>query len=96
MGQKVSYTEEFKASAIKLVNDSGKPASMIAKELGISPGLLYGWLNKSRQPKEVKAIMERISSLESENKQLKAELKRIRQEREILKKATAYFARESE
>ena len=95
MTNKTIYSSDFKAGAVKLVNESEKPTSQVAKELGIKPSLLYSWLKKYRRPEEVKAVMDRMSQLETENKRLKAELKRSNEERDILKKSTAYFARES-
>ena len=90
---KREYDEAFKSGAVKLTQESDKPGTQIAKELGIRPSLLYSWLKKARQPEEVKTAMAHLRIQESEIKRLKKELKRTQEERDILKKATAYFAR---
>ena len=92
--KKTHYDKAFKEGAIKLAESSGKYGSEIAKDLGISPSLLYSWLKSNRQPKEVKAAMAQLTKQEQEIKALKQALKIIQEERDILKKAAAYFARQ--
>jgi len=96
MSKKTHYDAEFKAGAIQLALSSDKPASHVAKELGIDSSVLYSWLKKERQPQEVKAAMEHLKQQEAEIKQLKRQLKRMTDERDILKKAMAYFAKDPE
>ena len=91
MTKKPRYDQDFKAGAIQLAQGSDKPISQVAQELGIKPTLLYSWLHKERQPQEVKAAMQHLSQQENEIKQLKRELRRVKEERDILKKATAFF-----
>ena len=89
------YTLEFKQSSAKLAATSDKPISQIAEELGINKNTLHGWVAKY-YPKA--AGVQRIAvsaDLEAEVKQLRKELARAKQERDILKKATAYFASET-
>lgn len=91
------YTSEFKREAVKLAQSSGKPISQIAAEMGIKANTLYNWvyismkkqkpLSKAKQP-----ATHRYKELEQENKRLQKELKRAKMERDILKKAAAYFA----
>jgi transposase len=91
------YTAEFKAEAIKLVLEESQGITTTAKRLGIANQTLSTWVLKARstrlddtnQPKTLQ------SSLEAENKRLKEALARAEMERDILKKATAYFASES-
>jgi transposase len=90
------YDQEFKSGAIDLANRSDKPVAQIAGDLGIKPGLLYSWLKENRKPKEVAAAMAHLQTQEAEIKALKRELKRVKEERDILKKATAYFAKTHE
>ena len=90
------YDQEFKSGAIDLANKSDKPVAKIARDLGIKPGLLYSWLKENRKPKEVAAAMAHLQTQEAEIKALKRELKRVKEERDILKKATAYFAKTHE
>ena len=89
------YTPEFRAEATKLVTEQGLSQETAAKRLAIPSGTLGNWLVRS--PKKHHAAPGALSSaeLEAENKQLRKELAEARMEREILKKATAYFARES-
>ena len=89
------YDQEFKSGAVDLANKSDKPVAQIARELGIKSSLLYSWLKEKRKPKEVATAMAHLQTQEAEIKALKRELKRIKEERDILKKATAYFAKHS-
>jgi transposase len=85
------YTPEFRAEAIRQVTERGYPVSEVARRLGISSYSLYKWLKEvSRTPRLVAQ-----EDLRTENARLKAELKRVEEERDILKKAAAYFAKAS-
>ncbi len=89
------YTEEFKKNSAKLAKDTDQPVSKTALELGIHPSTLGGWV-KNYYPNINDTSTASSSDLERENKQLKKELHRARQECDILKKATAYFAKEAQ
>jgi transposase len=93
MNQRRQFTEEFKQEAAQQVIDRGYPIKEVAERLGISDKTLYNWVNRFKVPDD-----ERVDQdvLTAENRRLRAELRRITEERDILKKATAYFARESE
>lgn len=100
-GQK--YTKEFKDSTIQLALNSEKSAIKIAEELGMSNKTLYAWLREYRKKHNIEGVSTESDqgrsskeSLEEENRRLRKELARVKQEREILKKATAYFAREAQ
>ena len=84
------YTEEFKAEAAKQVIDLGRPVREVAERLGVSSYTLYEWV-KIRRKDPVLDLADR--SLAAENRRLQAELKRVTEERDILKKAAAYFAK---
>lgn len=91
------YTSEFKREAVKLAQSSDRPTSQIAAELGIKANTLYNWVSTAMKDKITPATTEPKSKhsyqdLERENKRLTKELKRAEMEREILKKAAAYFA----
>ncbi len=86
------YPEEFKISAVKQVTDSGYSAPDVAQRLGVSQPTLYEWIKKYSLPEPER--LEQQSQL-AEIRRLKAELKRVTEERDILKKAAAYFAKES-
>jgi transposase len=88
-----SYPSEFRESAVKLAVESKHPITQTAKELGINVNTLHTWIGKYSKPKE--AVVRMIDHHFDEIKQLKKELARVTQERDLLKKATAYFAKES-
>lgn len=86
------YTEEFKLEAVKQVADRGHSVAEVAARLGVSAHSLYQWIKRYAKPTGQR---QHDDDLQAENRRLKAELKRVSEERDILKKATAYFARES-
>ncbi|MCV2356004.1 transposase [Paucibacter sp. B2R-40] len=88
------YAPEFKAEAVKQVTERGHGVVEVAKRLGISDKSLYLWVRQAKDQDSGPAATE-AASLRSEMAKLKAELKRTTEERDILKKAAAYFARES-
>ena len=90
------YTDEFKKDAMKLVLSEGYGVNEAARHLGIPSSTLNTWLIKARED-EVSDCTERTKSdLLAEIKLLKKKNKRLEMEREILKKATAFFASENE
>ena len=94
---KKNYTEEFKRSSAKLAYESDQSISQTARELGVCPTTACGWVKKYYPNKAVpKMTPSTLSSLEAEVKQLRKELHRTKMERDILKKATAYFAKETQ
>lgn len=92
----INYTEEFRKSSAKLAAESEQSILKTAKELGINPSTLHGWVNQYYPtiPKTIDMTPESAAQLEI--KQLKKALARALQERDILKKATAFFAKEAE
>ena len=88
-----SYTSEFKESAVKLAIESAHPIAQTAKELAINVNMLHSWIAKYSKPRE--GAMRTTDHYFDEIKQLKKELARVTQERDLLKKAAAYFAKES-
>jgi len=87
------YTPEFRREAVQLLRSSGRPIPQLAKELGVSPQSLRNWASQ-RDVDEGKA--EGLSSAEREElRRLRRENKVLAEEREILKKAAAFFASES-
>ena len=87
------YTEQFKIEAVKQVTDRGRPVSEVADRLGVTSHSLYQWVKKLSIPE---AERNAASTKDDELRRVKAELKRVTEERDILKKAAAYFARTSE
>lgn len=92
-GSTPRYTPEFRAEAVRLVHSSpDKSIVQIARELGISDSSLHGWLKQSQIDAGQR---EGLTTEEQEElRKLRKEVKTLRQERDILKKATAFFARE--
>ena len=89
------YTREFKLEAVKLVVDQDRTVSDVAESLGIDRSLLQRW--KSQLKAEGLLAFPgngKVNPHEEELRELRRELNKVRQERDILKKATAYFARE--
>ena len=85
------YPQEFKEEAVALVTEQGYSVPEAAKSLGIATNLLYRWKEKQEQS----ASESRPSETELEElKRLRQEVKTLRMEKEILKKASAFFAKE--
>ncbi|PPK63058.1 transposase [Malaciobacter marinus] len=95
--RKSHYTKEFKESTIKFcIDNSDKSISSIAKDLGLNKGTLNLWVNEYKEKHNINPSNElKKETLEEENKRLRKELALVKQEREILKKAAAYFAKET-
>ena len=89
--KKSFYSPEFKSQAISLVRDAKRSASEVSRELGINVNTLYNWLSPVTDKLPKMAVSNDILA---ENKRLKKELAQAELERDILKKAAAYFAKE--
>ena len=85
------YTKEFKEEAVALVLEQGYSVAQAAKSLGIGSSLLYKWKEKVEAQREGVALVE---DERAELKRLRKEVKELRVEKEILKKASAFFAKE--
>lgn len=88
------YSREFKLSAVGLVQQQGYSVSQAAKSLGVDPATLRGWL-KRFAPDPAQAAPESPAAVQAELRRLREENRRLTMERDILKKATAFFAKES-
>ena len=96
MGKVGRYPKEFKIEALRLMNLGDKPISELARELGIKRTLLYRWKDQAEAKGESAfsgSGRPKFDQL-SETSRLKKELKELKEERDILKKAAAYFARD--
>jgi transposase len=91
MGRRV-FSREFKLSAVKLVREQGYTIAEAAKSLGVEPASMRDWLKKFASEGGNGAGSE--SSMRAELRRLREENKRLLMEREILKKATAFFAKQ--
>lgn len=89
------FSAEFKAEAVNVVNDSGKSISAVARDLDLTESSLRNWVKQA----EIDAGRGSADALTTEEKEelrrLRREVKTLKMEREILKKAAAFFAKES-
>ena len=90
------FTEEFKRDAVNLVVVEGYSIQRAADAVGVSPKSIREWHEKFAPPPETDSIDPMVLQLQAENKRLRKELQQAELERNILKKATAYFAKESQ
>jgi len=92
MSKHIRYTEEFKRDAVSQVTVRGHSVRDVSERLGVSTKSLYDWIKQYSKPATVR---QEEDNLARENRRLKSELMRVTEERDILKKAAAYFAKES-
>jgi transposase len=85
------YSREYKEEAVALVTDQGYSVPKASESLGINPNMLYKWKEKFEAETQEKSLPE---SERDELKRLRRENKELRMEKEILKKASAFFAKE--
>jgi len=87
------YTEEFRIEAVKQVTDRGYSVAEVAERLGTTTHSLYAWIKRygEQSPQQIS-----MADNQAENALLKAELRRVTEERDILKKAAEYFANDHE
>ncbi len=90
--QRPIYSPEFRAEAVRRVRNSDEPLLTIARDLGISAGSLKNWVESSRPKPEVPLTDDERAEL----RRLRTENRELKMEREILNKATAFFAKQSE
>jgi transposase len=86
------YTDEFKVAAVQQVTERGHRVTEVATRLGITTHSLYAWI---RRYGETNGTAQESSDQAAELRRVKAELRRVTEERDILKKAAAYFAKQS-
>ena len=91
-----TYTPEFKAEAVKLVTEQGYSVAEATRSLGINDNLIRNWKQAlEAQGDQAFPGQGNLAPYEEENRQLRAENQRLRAERDILKKAAAFFAQEA-
>ena len=90
------HTREFKISAVKLVNEQGYSAAQAARSLGVDAGSVRGWVEKFGAAAEAGGVAPPVGegALAAELRRLRKENARLTIERDILKKAAAFFAKE--
>lgn len=95
MEKRQRFTAEFKHEAIRLLKTSGKPAAVVARELGVPRNRLYKWATDAESKGDQAFLGSgRPKASHSELALLQREVARLKEENEILKKAAMYFARE--
>lgn len=90
-----SFTEEFKAGAVRLVLDEGKTVSQVGRDLDVSQSVVGNWVKQARADRS-NGKTGLTTEERSELVKLRREVRELRLQRDILKKAAAFFARESE
>jgi transposase len=88
------YTAEFRESAVKLANESDKAIAQIARDIGVNENTLHTWISKYSRPVDNTKAARTDEHLYDELKRLKKEVAQLTEERNLLKKAAAYFAKE--
>lgn len=87
----VRFTEDFKLDAIKQITERGYSVAEVSQRLGVSTHSLYTWMKRYAASPGTTAKDDQSSEI----RRLKQELARVTEERDILKKATAYFAKDA-
>jgi len=85
---KTNFSDDFKRDAVAQITERGYPVAEVSQRLGVSQHSLYAWKRKFSQPSG-------SDDKDAEIRRLKRELARVTEERNILKKATAYFAKDA-
>ena len=96
MGQaRKKYSQQYKDEAVELVVSSGRPMAEIARDLGIHEATLGNWVNRAKQSGKLQEKPLETDE-RAELKELREENRRLRMERDFLRKAAAWFARENQ
>ena len=90
-----AFTDEFKARTVKLVGESGKSIGVVARELDLTESAVRAWVRQTAIDEGGGVAGSLTTEEREELVRLRREVRTLRQEREILKKATAFFAKES-
>jgi transposase len=88
------FTQEFRDEAVRLAQTSGRSRRAVASDLGIGLSTLRNWIDRRRDRQMEQPPPDRQEDMAAELKRLRRENEVLRQEREILKRATAFFAKE--
>lgn len=96
MARPSKYPDKFRKDALELVRSSGRPIADVARSLGISDATLWNWVRKAREADAAGADPEALSESEREElKRLRRQVIELETDTEILRRAAAYFARET-
>lgn len=89
------FTDAFKSEAVRLTRESGRPVAQVARELGIGDNLLYRWRSEQQQVESQGRTRQAVRAEQDELTRLTRENELLRKERDFLKRAAAFFAKES-
>jgi len=89
------FTDAFKSEAVRLTRESGRPVAQVARELGLSDNVLYRWRSEQHQVESQGRTRQAVRTEQDELTRLRRENETLRKERDFLKRAAAFFARES-
>jgi transposase len=90
-----SFTDEFKAGAVRLVIDEGRPVAQVARDLDLTESALHKWVDRARADQGQGKPGVLTTAEREERSRLRKENRELKMERDILKKAAAFFAKES-
>ena len=89
------FTDAFKSEAVRLTRESNRPVAQVARELGISDTVLYRWMTEQRHVESQGSTRQSVRAGQEELTRLKRENETLRKERDFLRRAAAFFAKES-
>lgn len=95
MSKRRVYSREYKLAAVKKVVEQGLSYCQVARDLGIRDNLIHNWRKAFEADGTLSAEVQNSPAMEAELKRLREENRQLRMEKEILKKAAAFFAKES-
>ena len=95
MKKRRTFSRDFKLAAVKKVIEQGLSYCEVARELGVRDTMIHNWRKAFESDGTLKAEVEDNASIEAELKRLRDENRQLKMERDILKKATAFFAKEN-
>lgn len=95
MGRRSKYPDEFRQAAVEMVRETGRPIAEVARELGVNDGTLGNWVAKDRRERGEQPDDQVSESERQELLRLRKENVQLRMEKEVLKKAAAFFVTES-
>lgn len=88
------YTEEFRTEAVRLYRSGDRSISAVGRELGITPSVLHRWHQEQQKAEQAGTSRASVKAEREELQRLRRENEALRQERDFLKSAAAYFAKE--
>lgn len=95
MSKRRVFSRDYKLAAVKKVVEQGLSYSQVARDLGIRDNLIHNWRKAFEADGTLSAEVHNSTAIETELKRLREENRQLRMEKEILKKAAAFFAKES-